>query len=78
MESNLSKDQKKTVQKWLSEAKDQKKTIDKWLTGEDKKLKILEDFMGQPVESWRATIDIFRQCSSKLDEQIKNLEEHAK
>ena len=78
MEGKLTKEQRKIIQKWLDDAKQQKRTIEQWLTAEGKKLKELEDFMGQPITPIRAIMELYKQSLPKLDEEIKKLEDELK
>ena len=78
MDSKLTKEQKKIIEQWLADAKGQKRTIEQWLTAEGKKLKQLEDFIGQPITPIRTVMDLYKQSLPKLDEEIKNLEDELK
>ena len=78
MDGKLTKEQRKIIQKWLADAKEQKRTIEQWLTAESKRLKQLEDFIGQPIVAIRAVMELYKQSLSKLDDEIKSLEDEMK
>ena len=78
MEGKLTKEQREIIQKWLADANEQKRTIEQWLMAEGKKLKQLEDFIGQPIIAIRSVMELYKQSLPKLDEEIKNLEAELK